>query len=94
MQIYPSVMGGVVVGIGLLLASSAASAYRLQTPNGGTCSKDGSECQVYCTDDAHKNKLAGSMYWNGSVWTDGVKADEDQDAEAKKIMAAFGSGCS
>ena len=94
MGIHATVSSALIIGVGLLFISSTASAYRLQTANGGACSKDGSECQVYCTDDAHKNKLAGSMYWNGSVWTDGVKSDEDQDAEAKKIMAAFGSGCS
>lgn len=94
MRIHPAALGVAATGLGLLLVSSAASAYRLQTPKGGSCSKDGSECQVYCTDEAHKDKLAGSMYWNGSVWTDGVKSDEDQDTEAKKIMAAFGNGCS
>ena len=94
MRIHTTTSAALAAGLGLLLLSGAASAYRLQTPKGGACSKDGSECQVYCTDDDHKNQLAGSMYWNGSVWTDGVKSDEDQDAEAKKIMAAYGAGCS
>lgn len=93
MQIHPTLMGAFAAGIGLLFISSAACAYRLQTPKGGTCSQDGSECQVYCTDDANKGQLAGSMFWNGSLWTDGVKWDKDQDAEAKKITAAFGNGC-
>lgn len=94
MRIHPTLMGALLAGIGLLLVSSTASAYRLQTPKGGNCSKDGTECQVYCTDDAHKNQLAGSMNWNGTVWTDSSVSDADQDAEAKKIMANFGAGCS
>lgn len=94
MQIRSTVLAALAVGMSLALASSPASAYRLQTTNGRTCTKDGAECQVYCTDDANKGQLAGSMFWNGSVWTDGVKWDEDQDAEARKITAAFGNSCS
>jgi hypothetical protein len=34
------------------------------------------------------------MYWNGSVWTDGIKWDADRDVEARKIVAANGTDCS
>lgn len=88
MRIHSIVLGSVLMGAMLLSFSSAASAYRLQKPDGKACQADGKECQVYCTDDDHKNQLAGSMYWNGSVWTDGVKWDKDQDVEAKLITAA------
>jgi hypothetical protein len=88
MRIHSMALGSLLVGIALLLVSVSASAYRLQTKDGKTCSKDGTECQVYCTDDDHKGTLAGSMFWNGSVWTDGVKWDENQDTEAKLITAA------
>ncbi len=88
MRIHSIALGGLLAGVALLLVSVPASAYHLQTKDGKDCSKDGTECQVYCTDDDHKGALAGSMYWNGSVWTDGVKWDKDQDVEAKKITAA------
>jgi hypothetical protein len=79
----------IAMGLVLSLASTPASAYRLQKPNGEPCAKDGTECQVYC-----ENKhLAGSMNWNGTVWTDGVKSDPDRDAEAKKIVEADGTAC-
>lgn len=79
----------IITGVLLSVTAAQASAYTLQKPNGGACTKDGSECQVYCDN----RQLAGSMYWNGSVWTDGVKWDEDQDAEAQKIVSANGSAC-
>jgi hypothetical protein len=67
-----------------------ASAYQLRsTSNGGSCSKDGGTCNVYCDN----GQLAGTMNWNGSVWTDGVKSDPDMNAEARKICAANGSAC-
>jgi len=88
MRIHSMALGSLLAGCALMLVSVSASAYRLQTKDGKTCSKDGTECQVYCTDDDHKGTLAGSMFWNGSVWTDGVKWDENQDTEAKLITAA------
>jgi hypothetical protein len=70
-----------------LVSTPAASfAYSLQ---GKGCDRDGTECKVYC----NNGNLAGSMYWNGSVWTDGVKWDKDRDAMAKKICAANGTAC-
>ena len=66
--------------------ASPAWAYTLQ---GSGCGKDGSECRVYCNNGA----LAGVMYWNGSVWTDGTKWDPDRDTEAKAICAANGADC-
>ena len=77
--------------VAIAMASPPASAYQLKrTPDNGACKKDGSECRVYC-DNGH---LAGSMYWNGSVWTDGAKWDKDMDTMAKKIVAADGTACS
>jgi hypothetical protein len=70
----------------LLLAPAAASAYSL---SGDGCGGNGNECVVYCSTGAR----AGSMYYNGSVWTDGTKSATTRDAEAKKICAANGSGC-
>lgn len=67
-----------------------AAAYELRKADGTIgCDPDGSECIVFCDN----GERAGSMYWNGSVWTDGVKWDEDQDEEARKICEANGSEC-
>ena len=64
----------------------AASAYKLR---GSGCSGNGEECQVFCD----SGDLAGSMYWNGSVWTDGVKWNKDQEAMARLVCAANGTAC-
>jgi hypothetical protein len=76
-------------GVTLVLVSTAASAYVLQKSDGTGCSQDGDECKVYCDNE----ELAGSMYWNGSVWTDGVRSDEDPDVVASQIVAANGTAC-
>jgi len=68
------------------LAPAAAFAYSL---GGDGCNGNGKECVVYCDTGAR----AGSMYYNGSVWTDGSKWASSRDAEARKICAANGSGC-
>jgi hypothetical protein len=74
----------------LATTASAAFAYQLKKPPDNTpCTADGSPCNVYCDD----GDIAGTMYWNGSVWTDGVKFDRDEDAEARKIVAANGTSC-
>jgi hypothetical protein len=75
-----------IVACGAILGSTASFAYTLQ---GNGCGGNGEECKVYCD----TGDLAGSMYWNGSVWTDGVKSDPDKDEEAKKICAANGTAC-
>ena len=68
---------------------SPAFAYTLKSATADGCGGDGTECVVYCDNGAR----AGSMFWNGSVWTDGAKWDADRDAEASKIVAANGSDC-
>jgi hypothetical protein len=79
-----------LIALALTIAAAPASAYQLRSAsNGGSCSKDGSTCKVYCDN----GQLAGSMNWNGSVWTDGVKSDPDMNAEARKICVANGSAC-
>ena len=72
--------------IGCFATPQVAFAYSLQ---GDGCSGNGNECKVFCSNGS----LAGSMYWNGTVWTDGVKWDADKDKEAKKICAANGTSC-
>ena len=78
-----------LVAAALLAAASTVSAYTLQKDDGSPCTQDGSNCNVFCDN----GDLAGSMNWNGSVWTDGVKWDADRDAEARKICTANGTAC-
>lgn len=76
--------------LAMFAAASSASAYQLvKSSGGGSCTQDGSTCNVFC-DNGY---LAGSMNWNGSVWTDGVKWDPDKDGEARKIVATAGTAC-
>jgi hypothetical protein len=79
-----------IFALALFTTASSASAYQLvKSSGGGACTQDRSTCNVYC-DNGY---LAGSMNWNGSVWTDGMKWDPDKDAEARKIVAASGTAC-
>jgi hypothetical protein len=71
------------------VSPASALAYSLKNATADGCGGDGSECVVYC----NNGQRAGSMYWNGSVWTDGVKWDQNREAEAEKICAANGSDC-
>ena len=71
----------------VLLASSIfvmsiASAYNLKYPRDGVC-------EVYC----NTGQLVGTMYWNGSKWSDGIRSDSDENVVARQIVAAQGSYC-
>lgn len=85
------------VAVLLILSAPVASAYVTKKPadqGGGACAADGSPCNVYCTnDDGSQGDLAGTMYWNGAVWTDGLKSSADMDTEAEKIVQANGTAC-
>lgn len=70
----------------LACSTSPASAHTLK---GSGCGKDGSACEVYC----NNGHLAGVMYWNRSVWTDGTRSDPDREAEANAICAVNGTDC-
>jgi hypothetical protein len=83
------IVSATVLAGALVLLASAALAYSTKSNGGSVCLKDGSACNVYCD----SNTLAGTMYWNGGVWSDGVRTDPDKDGEAKKIVAANGSAC-
>lgn len=76
----------VVTSMATALIPEAAFAYTLK---GAGCDGNGQECQVFCDNGT----LAGSMYWNGSYWTDGVKWDKSKDTQARKICAANGTDC-
>jgi hypothetical protein len=79
----------IAMAFAFILVASTAFAYQLKKSDNTACTSDGSTCNVFC-DNGH---LAGSMIWNGSLWTDGVKSDPDKDGEARKIVAADGTAC-
>jgi hypothetical protein len=66
--------------------AAPAFAYRL---SGNGCGGNGSECKVYCDN----GQLAGIMYFNGSVWSDGVRWDKSADVVARAICVAQGTAC-
>ena len=68
---------------------TSASAYIVRNSSGGACTFDGSACNVICDN----GQLAGTMYWNGSVWSDGVRSDPDAYVVASAIVAAQGTAC-
>ncbi len=81
---------GNALALAIVALAASAWAYQLKLENGSPgCNKDRSTCYVYC-DNGNR---AGSMNWNGSVWTDGVKSDADMDGMARKIVAANGTAC-
>ena len=72
----------IVLSAGILV-TDAAFAYSLK------CASDGQSCDVYCS----SGKFVGTMYWNGTNWSDGLRSDSDKDALAKMMVAAQGSAC-
>jgi hypothetical protein len=73
-----------------LMFPSAASAYVLRSdPGRRGCEGDGSACHVFCDN----GQLAGDMYFNGTVWSDGVRRDENREVVAMAIRDASGTAC-
>jgi hypothetical protein len=71
----------VLCGLAALAVAGTAYAYTLECK--------GDACKVYC-----KNKqFVGTMYWNGSRWSDGVRSDPDKDKVASQMVRAQGSSC-
>lgn len=66
-----------------LLALNGAFAYSFD------CASDGMSCKVICDNGAK----AGTIYWNGSKWSDGIRSDTDKNKLAKLIVAAQGTSC-
>jgi len=79
-----------VLALGAIAFTTPAFAYSLVSePNTKGCDGDGSGCIVYCKN----GDRAGEMYWNGSVWSDGVRWNSSKDVEAASIVAANGQSC-
>ena len=56
------------------------------------CDDDNDPCQaykVYCDDDTY----IGTIYWNGSNWSDGVRSGSSVDEVAGELVQAWGSSC-
>lgn len=60
---------------------SAAEAYTLD------CQSD--KCTVTCAN----GQFVGTMYWNGSQWSDGIRSSMDKNKLADQMVAAQGSAC-
>lgn len=54
-----------------------------------SCNSSGDACTVRCDN----KQSVGTMYWNGSQWSDGVRWSKDKDEVARKMVAAQGSAC-
>lgn len=66
-----------------LVLSTAVLAYDIKY-NG-----DKTEAKIYCDN----GNLAGTFYWNGSVWSNGVNSGKDIVELAKKQVALNGTSC-
>lgn len=64
-----------------IAVASAAHAYSLQC--------EGDACKVYCDN----KEYIGTMYWNGSNWSDGVRWDPKKEVVAELMVKAFGASC-
>jgi hypothetical protein len=70
----------IIAGCGI---AGVAWAYTL------SCNSSNDACLVKCDN----GQSAGTMYWNGSQWSDGVRWGKDKNEVAKKMVAAQGSAC-
>ena len=50
---------------------------------------DKTEAKIYC----NNGDLAGTFYWNGTRWSNGVNSESDIDALARKQVKIAGSEC-
>lgn len=94
----PNVWIKLAVGAAIIATSvampSPASAYLVRNANDGACAFDGSACNVFCQNpDNTRGPLAGTMYWNGSAWSDGVRSDPNGYVVASAIVRAQGTYC-
>lgn len=68
-------------GLAILVVVRTAYAYTLDC--------NGDACKVYCDN----KQFVGTMYWNGSKWSDGLRSDPSKDEVAKQMVNAQGSSC-
>lgn len=68
---------------GSLVVLTEAYAYSI------SCNSSGTTCTVTCDN----REVAGTMYWNGTRWSDGIRSSTDRDDLARQIVAAQGTAC-
>lgn len=68
-------------GLCALAAASAVHAYTLDC--------QGDACKVYCDSEQY----VGTMYWNGSQWSDGLRSSPSKEEVARQMVKAQGSSC-
>ncbi len=68
-------------GLAALAMGGTAYAYTLDCK--------GDACKVYC----NNKQFVGTMYWNGSKWSDGQRSDANRDKVASQMVKAQGSSC-
>lgn len=73
-------LAGVLALTGLVFAGGAY-AYSLE------CKDDA--CKVYCDN----KQYIGTMHWNGSNWSDGVRWDPKREVVAELMVKAWGTSC-
>ncbi len=61
-----------ICGLAALVVAGAAYAYTLE------CSGDA--CKVYCDN----KQYVGTMYWNGTNWSDGLRSDPSKEEVASE----------
>ena len=73
----------IAAAIGGFMTAGLAWAYAIN------CNRSGDACTVTCDN----RQSAGTMYWNGSQWSDGVRWSKNKDELARKMVAAQGTAC-
>lgn len=69
------------LGLAAVLYVATAAAYTLECGD--------QKCDVKCDN----GQMIGTMYWNGSRWSDGLRSDPDKHVVAKQMVAAWGTSC-
>lgn len=72
-----------LVLLGGLFIGTAAYAYSI------SCNSSGDACTVRCDN----GQQIGTMYWNGSRWSDGLRSSPNKDDVARQMVKAQGTAC-
>lgn len=73
----------------VVLVAAAAYAGLVHAAYAVNCNRADDACQVVCSG----NQVIGTMYWNGSNWSDGVRWDPNRHVVADLMARAWGAPC-